>query len=574
MLFLLFVFTTVGILLLGNGTLFSSIIRLRYVRNPFLYFWLGIFFISTVAMFASFFVPINNFALAVFTILGIIGLPKFITEFREAFNLFQKSKKILFALFSLVIIITVCRFLGFTPISHNFAYDTALYHANAVQWLNEYGAVFGLGNLHTRLGMSSLWLVFAAVLDNFIFDARTQWILPSLCLIGGFLFFGYELCKTNSRKIAVFCFVLLSFMTMLLIRPSQPTLGLYYDAVVFVVYAITIFEIYYFISKERSEKNIPMLSCILILAIFSFMLKQIGAINCIFAFVVALYILLSNKKSFAVNAVKAFLPAGIALTVMIANNAILSGYLFFPLQIFAMPFDWTMPKDLVKGIYGDIIYWARLPGPLYMTVAENNFWYWFKPWLIRNNKLSYWVVYVIPLIVSIYLWIKIVLSKKDKTAIFFLIWTFANIAFWFKSAPDLRFGSGFFFVNFGLALMFFLHDADFTIEMLWDNKLFRKVICSFIFIFVVAVITVPFSKSNFSILMIGKMGTEGVQKYTVQNVEHSYDVWIPLNNESDQVGNSQLPATPNPYSLEQFGIEMRKSEFLGAGFRATVAPLH
>jgi hypothetical protein len=568
MLFLIFAFIMIGILLLGNGMFFSQIIRLHSVRNPFLYFWLGIFFTSTLAMLASFFVPINNFALGIFTILGLIGLPKFIVEFRSNFGSFSKGRKVLFALFSFITILTICRYCGYIPISINLSgFDTALYHANAVQWLNEYGAVFGLGNLHFRLAMNSLWLVFAAVLDNFIFDARTPWILPTLYLTGGGLFFGYEICKTNSRKVAVFCIVFLSFIAMQLIRPTAGiTLGLYFDTVVFVVYAITVLEVYLFIILKERE-NIPMLSCILILAVFSFMLKQIGAINCIFAFGFTMYILLSDRKFFWKNTIKVFLPAGLACAIMIVNNCILSGYLLFPLPLFAIPFDWTMPKELVQGCYDDIIYWARLPGALYRTCAENDFWYWFKPWLVRHNRFFKWIVYVIPFILSIFLWIKIILKEKNKMSIFFFIWSFANIAFWFKSAPDLRFGSGFFFVNFALSLMFFIRNTDFTIEYFWNNKIFKRIIYSLIIIFTVAIIVVPFSKSHFSILTIGKMGTDGVRKYTVQNVKYPYDVWIP--NEGYEVGNSPLPATPYPKSLEKYGIEMRNNEFLGAGFRAT-----
>jgi hypothetical protein len=310
-----------------------------------------------------------------------------------------------------------------------------------------------------------------------------------------------------------------------------------------------------------------MLSCILILAVFSFMLKQIGAINCIFAFGFTMYILLLDRKFFWKNTIKVFLPAGFAFAIMIVNNCILSGYLLFPLPILAMPFDWTMPKQLVKSCYDAIIYWARLPGPLYMTCAENDFWYWFKPWIIRHNGKFNWIVYAIPFILSIFLWIKIILKRKDNVPIFFFIWSFANIAFWFKSAPDLRFGSGFFFINLGLSLMFFIRDADFAIEYFWNNKLIKKVIYSLIIIFTVAIIVVPFLKPKFSILTIGKMGTDGVHKYTVQNVKYPYDVWTP--NEGDQVGNSPLPATPYPTSLEKYGIEMRNKEFLGAGFRAT-----
>ena len=51
-------------------------------------------------------------------------------------------------------------------------YDTGLYHAQAVRWINEYGVVPGLGNLHFRLAFNSAWLVFSSFFDLLAFDGK------------------------------------------------------------------------------------------------------------------------------------------------------------------------------------------------------------------------------------------------------------------------------------------------------------------------------------------------------------------------------------------------------------------
>ncbi len=55
-----------------------------------------------------------------------------------------------------------------------FNYDTGLYHAQAIQWIETAPAVKGLGNFSDRLAFDSAWLVFAAF-------ASGSWLVP-----GGF----------------------------------------------------------------------------------------------------------------------------------------------------------------------------------------------------------------------------------------------------------------------------------------------------------------------------------------------------------------------------------------------------
>ena len=42
-------------------------------------------------------------------------------------------------------------------------YDTGLYHAQSIRWIEEYGVVPGLGNLHTRLAYNSASFCLSAL---------------------------------------------------------------------------------------------------------------------------------------------------------------------------------------------------------------------------------------------------------------------------------------------------------------------------------------------------------------------------------------------------------------------------
>ena len=43
------------------------------------------------------------------------------------------------------------------------SYDTLLYHAQAIQWIEKYGTVCGLGNLHNRLAYNSAFMCLQAL---------------------------------------------------------------------------------------------------------------------------------------------------------------------------------------------------------------------------------------------------------------------------------------------------------------------------------------------------------------------------------------------------------------------------
>jgi hypothetical protein len=61
---------------------------------------------------------------------------------------------------------------------------------------------------------------------------------------------------------------------------------------------------------------------------------------------------------------------------------------------------------------------------------------------------------------SALLWIKTVLRQRSVETIFFFAWSLCAIIYWFVTAPDMRFGSGFFEVFFATGMSFCLHGPD------------------------------------------------------------------------------------------------------------------
>ena len=150
---------------------------------------------------------------------------------------------------------------------------------------------------------------------------------------------------------------------------------------------------------------------------------------------------------------------------------------------------------------------------------------------------------------------------KTKKALYFFVWTFVSILYWFLTAPDLRFGDGFFWVWPGTAFLFLLPGAPrFALSDLWKNPKIRITFFYFWGICGICIAGISLFLLNKNLLTIGELPSRPVIEYTV-NADHPFTVWIPK--EGDKTGNSPLPSTP----YKPTNLEMREPGNLSKGFR-------
>ena len=69
-------------------------------------------------------------------------------------------------------------------------YDTALYHAQAIHWIESYRAVPGLVNIHNRLAYNSSWLVLVASLSFAFLGLRSFHLTNSMITLATMFYFG------------------------------------------------------------------------------------------------------------------------------------------------------------------------------------------------------------------------------------------------------------------------------------------------------------------------------------------------------------------------------------------------
>jgi len=565
---MLFLFVSVmvfGLCLCGAGCLFNRILGCSSPRNLWVFFWVGFFVVSTISMFASLFVPINLISLIIFFILGLVGLPFFYGECKKVATQLDSSEKEIF-IFIAFLSVFVITCLGAYSSWTGWAYDTDLYHAQIIRWYNEYGTPPGLGNLHSRLASNSSWLSLAALFDNGIWDGRSAWVMPVLSILGGILYCLHELIfsRENGTKLYAFCILLWMGLK---IGSGSTLPALYYDTPVHMINALIILEAYYILfsyNGNLSKKEINDSSILLMLSAEAFMIKPIGAVSLLFSGLLTLHLLVRNKKQTVSSWFIVFTPALCALVIWVTRNIFLSGYPLYPLPIFAMPFDWAMSFGSVNGNYLDVLAWARMPGPGYRQSLENGFFYWFIPWISTNLKsIAFLALAVFPSIISLLLWFFVARYGKTKKALYFFFWTFFSIIYWFITAPDLRFGDGFFWVWVGSAILFLAPDgSQLKIAEFWKNQKIRIAFFYFWGLCILGGIGFIIISPVRSFTFIGTVPSRSVKEYMVDTVP-SFNVWIPLDPEDDRTGNSPLPSAP----YKPANLEMRVPGNLGKGFR-------
>jgi len=568
---MLFLFVSVilfGLCLCGTGCLFGRIMGYSTPRNPWIYFWLGFFVVSTLAMFVSLFLPINLLSLIIFFMLGAVGLPFFYKECKKAATQSDSSEKKIFIFITfLVVFVITC--LGAYSSWPGTAYDTDLYHAQIIRWYNEYGTVPGLGNLHHRLAFNTSWLSLAALFDNGIWDGRSAWIMPILSSSGVILYCLHELIFSLKNGIKLYALCILLWVGITVFGNfgdiSMSTPNLFYDCQVHILIAIVILEAYYILSGYTgilSKKIIHDSAILLMLSVGAFMIKPIGAVSLLFSGFLTLFLLVRNSKKTIFSWFIVFTPALCALAVWVTKNIFLSGYPLSPLPIFAMPFDWAMPFKSVYTYYLELFAWPRMPGPNYWQVLDNGFFYWFIPWLKRYlSSIYFFVLAVLPSLFSLLLWFFVARYAKTKKAFYFFIWTFSSILYWFRTSPDIRYGNGFFWVWLGTAFLFLTPDGShFEIANFWKSQKIRIAFFYFWGLGVLGGIGINIISPVRSLFFFGTVPSRPVKEYIVDTVP-PFSVWMPL--EGDQTGNSPLPSTPYKPS----NLEMREPGNLGKGFR-------
>jgi len=329
-------------------------------------------------------------------------------------------------------------------------WDAGLYHLNAIQYASEYRVIPGLANLHDRFGVTNSQHLLTGLLSN------TGWGLDAFRLqVGFFVFlFGLDLTlrlfdtRPTTPKVGTVIILLsaLGAIPFLLSNPDELITSPSPDSVALVV---TLIGAAYLADGLASKNSTWASTGIVVLAVAASIRTQLWALLAI-AVIVVVIALRKRSSTRRRPRVLTFVAAGLSGALLVATqvrDAIQSGWLLFPLDLFPLPVDWKAFDPAASRLW--IVSWARTPGAAPEEVMGN--WSWVGGWVIRSA--ADWGIQLMLGLLAMAGTLVLVLgwrhlgrqsapsgrSRGPVAALWLLIPVGTSVALWFLSAPDPRF---------------------------------------------------------------------------------------------------------------------------------------
>ena len=459
--------------------------KIKYYRNIVL---LGVVFATIYAELFSLFHGGGRLSIFILLIICLVSSIYYFKKHSIHILNFQKLFSSNFLIYILIFLL-VTLWGAFITSMEPIGYDTSNYHIPSIRWIEEFGVVKGLGNLHCRFAYNSSFLCLQALFSF-------KWICgTSLHTVNGFVWCFFMLSCIFSLKIfetqrlCISDLLRLLCVVMLLRReelsyvcsPNTDFLPMCISLYIFIEWANL---------NENFEKNYAPYGILAILGLFAMSVKLSAAILVLFS---AKPIILIIREKKYIDILK-FLGMGIVVIFpYLARNIIISGYLLYPvagLDIFN--FDWEMPKSVVISDSVAIKVFARAWGSDYSFSDMNRTLYqWLKIWIEKSSEyFGIIVTFDTCLAVVMIIICFLILIKKKKIIydISLFLMSIFGFLFLFITAPSIRFGRIWFYLVpiLGIYLIYIFITSDLVNEWYKEEhsemaKFFQNLIFCFVF---------------------------------------------------------------------------------------------
>lgn len=402
-------------------------------RKETSYLYAGIGAVTVYAQLFSIFWKVGLMANLILLLICILCVVVFRKQFLENLHTCRLTISPIRAVFILVLLL-VFAYGTSTGIIH---YDTGLYHAQSIRWIEEYGVVPGLGNLHSRLAYNSAAFCLSALYSMAFLGGQSYhccagflaFLLALVCMEA----FTKERMKRPrlsdfARLIAVY-YLLIIFDEM--VSPASD-----YFMVLLVFFII----IRWLELIEREETLYLPYALLSVLGAVVLTVKLSGALILLLVLKPA-FMMIKEKRG---KEIFRFLGMGI-LTVLpfLIRNVILSGWLFYPftaLDFFT--FDFKIPKGMAEYDAREIQVYGR--GFSDVERYGEPVMDWLPEWIgnLDGTNKVFLAMALGGVILLILLAAYAVLKKRKDMADFLHVAGTLTVCFlfWLFSAPLIRYG--------------------------------------------------------------------------------------------------------------------------------------
>ena len=314
--------------------------------------------------------------------------------------------------------------------------DNESYYIQTIKWLNEYGFVKGIINIHLFLGQTSGWHITQSVF-NFSFLYKNFNDLSGFCLLLGNIFAIQKLNKFFTNKnlnyLTIGLFPIFNILFFQFISAPSPDIP---------VYVISFVIIFYFLENFKNV-SIENFNLIVILTLFVVYIKNTS----VALILIPIIIFVFNYKRLVKKLMIPFTVAMLILVLFITKNMILCGIPIYPSKIFTSLFtDYAVPDVIINNYFHELKYFGYyIDFEQYQKMSAFDL---FIKWLSAPkldglfNKTSILLVLIVPFFI---------LKFQNKKEIWILyVIMIAQLLFLFGTSPQYRY-----FMNFVLFFSLF-----------------------------------------------------------------------------------------------------------------------
>lgn len=462
-------------------------------------------------------------------------------------NMFRRSSNIKSVLIVLLIIIwSYCTSRGYMH------YDSDLYHAQSIRWIEEYGVVKGLGNIHVRFAYNSSFFAVSALYSmKFL-------IGQSLHTVNGFiaLILSLEVLKLTDivrRKSVLLsdfarlgAFYYLTVIYRDIIAPASD----------YAIMCIVFFLIIKWLAQlEQDRETIVPFALLCVGGVFAVSVKLTAGL--ILLLVIKPAYRLIKEKNWR-DIVLYILMGLVILLPWMARTIVISGYLLYPfpaLDVFSV--DWKIPAEAAALDAAEIKTWGRGLNDATLVDLGISEWFpgWFRTMLPATGKLLVALDMLCIVLFAVIL-IRMLVSKRKRTVenmdcLLVLGSVIVSYIFWQTSAPLLRYGYAY------VLLVVML-----TAGVLWgmwcscEKKLFYRAFAAGLVLFTL-IKFVSLAGYMYGVAdkpyywQQGDYGTYALESYEVNEVLFYYP------ESGDRVGYSSFPALPRKTEIRFRGSGLK-----------------
>ncbi|MCM1252770.1 MAG: hypothetical protein NC321_08105 [Clostridium sp.] len=337
------------------------------------------------------------------------------------------------------LIVAVFMLFWFIACQRAYHADTDLYHAQAIRWLEEYGVVKGLGNLHNRFAYNSAFMPLQALYSwAFLIDQSMHVMNAYLCMLVTVYALIKFPCQKGKYK-ASNCFMPVIILYDMINMGTMASPGTDHFVLLFLLYLLSKWCDY----AEEKETPSEAYGLLCLLALYALTVKLSVAMIMILTLKPAVELIKAKRG----KTIGVLITAGLFILLPFCiRNFIISGYFVYPMTVSGFfDVDWKMLPYSVEfdkmeiAAYGKGVYDIFR----YREVWDMSIMEWFPEWW-QAKELWFKIMLASHLVLlPVFVMINIIKIRKKQQPydIVLNITVLAQFAYWLLLAPLDRYGS-------------------------------------------------------------------------------------------------------------------------------------